>query len=341
MKKSTLITTIAMIVVVVVALSTATYAWFSQATTTSTYDTITTTAASEWIIMGGKGSRSTGTEAVAYSSSTAISLEMLDGLYSPNAKITGTLDSSSISANMTLTEFFKAYQEGTGLATTAQAEEPSYDPIGGEGNESACNYVRVINTKSQAQNLVLTVTVLVADATNDANFYAANAFSTYVTWKQGTAAAGSANTAYYYGTVNTAGGTTGTGEGYYPATLADADTTNDDPNKVYDFVAASGVNYNTFNIDKNNEGMRSGSAADPKTGYTNAASIKDNPETALVIGGEKIESGYFYQFKINIATALAQNAAVNVAFYAWFDGWALDNTGANSGATVYYEFGAV
>ena len=50
MKKSTLITTIAMIVVVVVALSTATYAWFSSASTNKVSATVSTSTLGDFAI---------------------------------------------------------------------------------------------------------------------------------------------------------------------------------------------------------------------------------------------------------------------------------------------------
>lgn len=345
MKKSTLITTIAMIVVVVVALSTATYAWFSQATTTSASDSISTTAQADWIIMGGKATAGTGASAgkdvITYSSSNGIDLTMMDGLYSPTAKISSTLDSASNSASFTPNAFFTAFQDGTGLATTAQATDlPTIDPLGNsdDGKVSAVNYVRVINTKSTAQNLVLTITVL-TEGTDDSNFYAANAFSTYVTWYAAGGTTGSANTAYYFGTVDDSS-TTGEGAGYYVATLGDADSAAEEPDSnPHTAVAESGVNYGTYAIDKHNEGLRAGTGALADAGYVDASTLVG--DARLKIGGEVITQGKFYQIKIAIVNNLATNAAVNVAFYAWFDGWALDNTGANSDATVYYEFGAV
>ena len=61
MKKSTLITTIAMIVVVVVALSTATYAWFSASSVSVAQVDMTTTASADWMIFEGSDTATKGT----------------------------------------------------------------------------------------------------------------------------------------------------------------------------------------------------------------------------------------------------------------------------------------
>lgn len=323
MKKSTLITTIAMIVVVVVALSTATYAWFSSSTTTSVSGEITTTAASDWVIMGGTRTTSgAGLDTVTYSSTTPISLILMSGLYSPTAVMTAKPSSATNSATFQGTSFFHAFQVGNGQLEVAQADGvPTYDPIAEQTPiSSAVNYVRVINTKTgndSDQALYLTVTVI-TDGSTDADYYAANGLSTYVAWKTATAE-GSANTDYYTGTVDSSA-TTGEGEGYYAATRSTKAT------------KSANLEY-LDDIDAHNTGAK----ALPGTSYVDAAS------TPVTIGGEVISTGKYYQFVITIADAehpIASNAAVNVAFYAWFDGWVVDNTAANANATVYFEFGA-
>jgi hypothetical protein len=324
MKKSTLITTIAMIVVVVVALSTATYAWFSAATTTSASDEITTVAAADWIIMGGKVTHNDGTDSITFSSSNSIQLDMLDGLRSPAAVISAKYPTTAaINPTFEPVAFYEATQDGTGLADTAKAKTtPTIDVKTDDGVQSAANYVRIIRSGSESSTLVLTITVL-TEGQNDSDFYASNGFVTYIGWTNASGN-GSANTAYYYGTVSNS--STGSGDDvYYEATRTGKAT-------------ASGVTYTGFTeVDLLNEGMQAGTASNAKAGYKNAAT--DN----VTIGGVVINQGYYYQMKVVIADAdhkMAKNSAVNIAFFAWFDGWAVDNSGSNSHASVYYEFGA-
>ena len=120
MKKSTLITTIAMIVVVVVALSTATYAWFSASSIAIATVDMSTSATADWALVEGTrtpGSDGAATVSFAGASSDQISWTDTDsaifkGLWSPAAAITTTIQQSLQANAAKEASFYSAKKTG-------------------------------------------------------------------------------------------------------------------------------------------------------------------------------------------------------------------------------------
>ena len=137
MKKSTLITTIAMIVVVVVALSTATYAWFSASEVAVASVNMSTTASSDWALVEGKRPQDSENISFAGASSDQISLEnSMNGLYSPIAEITTGVSQALQATDSNRATFYSAKKNGSTVIQDGEAK--AIDPY----------YIRVINTKN-------------------------------------------------------------------------------------------------------------------------------------------------------------------------------------------------
>lgn len=311
MKKSTLITTIAMIVVVVVALSTATYAWFSSSTATTVSGTMSTTAISGWILYGGSGTTNpgTGADAITYTSSVP-ELHFLNSLYSPVGALSGSLTSDGLSASYTQTKFYKAEQQGIGMQTTATAETPAFvhqeSPTSGDIDN--LNYIRIINnnTKGSAtsDNLQLTIYVYIDDAKPTA-LIAGKRFCTYIATDS--AANAHYNTRYYHGSV-------------------DSDTAT-----RIALVEASGVTYSTAGNPAKDVTVTSALATDGYTIVTADAGFALPDATVISKGGA------YYTITIDLG-AVTRSNSLNIVFYAWFDGWALDNTASGGAVNVLYSF---
>lgn len=168
MKKSTLITTIAMIVVVVVALSTATYAWFSASEVAVATVDMTTTASSDWALVEGKKSQDGSTISFAGASSDTISLtNSMNGLYSPTAAITTRVSQVLQATPSEVAEFYSAKKIGANV--NQDGEMKPIDPY----------YIRVINTKNESKHLILSVVVAI-ESGNSTSYYAAAATKFYV-----------------------------------------------------------------------------------------------------------------------------------------------------------------
>lgn len=166
MKKSTLITTIAMIVVVVVALSTATYAWFSASEVAVASVNMSTTASADWALV--LGQKTGNNISFAGASSDQISLEnSMNGLYSPTAKIATGIGQGLQVQDSALASFYSAKKNGASVIQDGVAKE--INPY----------YIRVINTKDTPKTLILSVVVAIEDG-NDTSYYAAAATKFYI-----------------------------------------------------------------------------------------------------------------------------------------------------------------
>ena len=166
MKKSTLITTIAMIVVVVVALSTATYAWFSASEVAVATVDMSTTASSDWALV--QGVKQGSNISFAGASSDQISLtNSMNGLYSPTAAITTRVTQVLQATESNRATFYSAKKIGP--LVKQDGEMKPIDPY----------YIRVINTKNTDKHLILSVVVAI-EKDNTTSYYAAAATKFYV-----------------------------------------------------------------------------------------------------------------------------------------------------------------
>ena len=186
MKKSTLITTIAMIVVVVVALSTATYAWFSASTVSTATVSMTTTATSDWMIFEGHGSATEVTNEKAYSftSAAAETITLVDaglqtGLKAPSsAAWANTLTVDGTQVNVTSQEFLTA-KKAAGNVVKVDGVPTVYDPF----------VLKVSNaTGADDKTLKITVVINAGESQSTGTLYAAAATTfdiAYITTKSG------------------------------------------------------------------------------------------------------------------------------------------------------------
>ena len=310
MKKSTLITTIAMIVVVVVALSTATYAWFSSQTATTVETQITTEATSGWLLYGGSLSGTT----LTYSSSIGLDWTLPNGIYSPNEVIgsstAGKLGGKTAITTFTNEQFFNAMVTGGENRSTN----------GMEGNKVVPKFVRVINNESEGADLELTIFIIVgANGSTAENVYrAASGFKTYISiYSAADNAVRTETTGYNYGTLSN--GTTGDGNGYYTATHIASG------NDAQVVGKSSNVTLNQ-NVDP--------ASADATANYAVAQAGDE-----VITKGGATAGDHYRSITIRIADDMQKGTAVNLAFYAWLDGWDLDDTASGvTGLKIVYSF---
>ena len=174
MKKSMIISTIAMIVVVVVALSTATYAWFTSAQQAKATTTITTATTSDWTVQKGT---ITGT-AVTFQRATSdieLSATLAGGLWAPNQTTDIAVFPSSKTASQNVTvaataNFVQATQ-------TLDFDDAKSSEL---ANAVKPNVIRVINTKGGPKTLTLTVYIDLGQDPTEGQKYAATALTIYV-----------------------------------------------------------------------------------------------------------------------------------------------------------------
>lgn len=174
MKKSMIISTIAMIVVVVVALSTATYAWFSTSRQAVATTTITTQSTTDWTIQ-----KSTISSGVATFESATENIEMqttlMNGLIAPN---TGAIISAQPEDNNGgQTNVLNSAKWLQGNNETAAGFKAT---VVNEGNAVDPTIIRVINTKDGDKALTLTVYVKLGATPTEATKYAASNLCFYV-----------------------------------------------------------------------------------------------------------------------------------------------------------------
>lgn len=191
MKKSTLITTIAMIVVVVVALSTATYAWFSASTSATITTTITTGASSDWALVVGSYSRvDDQTDYAPTFTSQAVTTatlgsNMVAGPFSPTGDI-----ASEVGENGALTGLQSFYTAKAEAGATTATEASFIGTVGNNQFNLTPAYMDVLRVKCVAAttpDLMLGITINVHTSNTTNNIYAGQAIRYYVSCYDGTA----------------------------------------------------------------------------------------------------------------------------------------------------------
>lgn len=315
MKKSTLITTIAMIVVVVVALSTATYAWFSAGTDTTVSGTMSTAAQQGWLIYGATvGSATTtagdtyGNTDIDFTGTDDISLNLMDDLYAPYGTFTATFTETNNQTTYKQMPFHKAEQEGAGVALTATAGTPAF--VHGLSDAKNINAMRIFNGNSTgsatADDLELTIYVTIPATPTNAQYIAARRFSTYIVTSDGD----NFHTRYYY----TSSISESVATRY--STIVDK--------------SATGVTYSQYSsktIEDNGASVSQGF-----TPVSEAAGLELPDGTTLA------QNSAYYTITVSLGS-VTRGEALDIIFYAWFDGWALDNTaGTNQSVGILYSF---
>ena len=189
MKKSTLITTIAMIVVVVVALSTATYAWFSSTSTAIANTSFTTEVSGDWTIMLGTvdGENFNDLQYVGSAADTidltTIATSINTGLWCPTSAIeTIITDSNAATTLDDRANFVQAEKTGT-LYNIKKLQTPAMNGASAAtGNEGVIKpfALRLVNVSGKTQVLQLNITVNAKSSGTTNSMYAAAAVRFYV-----------------------------------------------------------------------------------------------------------------------------------------------------------------
>ncbi len=323
MKKSTLITTIAMIVVVVVALSTATYAWFSSSTSAvASSATITTAAAGDWTIaqatVDGSNHFVVGPAADTF---TLNSTGLNAGLWSPVGKIATKFSndtvgvSGNVSTNTTFIEARVTSGKNVYNATTG--------PVKPE-------VLKVSNAKQDPNTLKLSVVLNAgSDTTKVSSFYACAAVRFYVvfevmdgqTYKQYTV-----SNAYSYADTY----------GYEDSSfVTSAERSGGTTYEKKAGTLTAGVDGNETvlaNINYNNAATVDTQGAD----FVHPSELSIDPENLAKFGVEADQYIYIYDYVLPVDVAVGQS--VNVLIYTWIDGWQAQSEAAGSSFTVNYAF---
>lgn len=318
MKKSTLITTIAMIVVVVVALSTATYAWFASSSTSTATMTITSNATSGWSLSKGT---ITGTNVTWSSQSTTLDLgDALAGLYSPNGVLTlapNANTATAVTVNKSTENFYacNTYNGNAYVTSASTAKDPTV--------------VRIVNgNEGEAQ---CTVTILVVLETDNANSrYAAAGLTFYF-------ADGAGNTytlGYDYEDASEykAENPVGSKKAYTDVDqlknaqegdiLAHTSTNN---------VAGEGITGNIPEYDKAT-----------LAGNTNSKiTFRKNGDTAITAADQTtlVPANATFLAYTFTTEQIQSGSGVNFATYAWIDGWKAEDSARGSTISILYSFG--
>ncbi|MCI7402065.1 MAG: hypothetical protein MSH40_05255 [Christensenella sp.] len=303
MKKSTLITTIAMIVVVVVALSTATYAWFSASSIAVANVNMTTQASADWALVLGNKTGSTVSFAGASSDQIDISDKAFAGLYSPIAAINTKISKALQATYADGATFYTATKSGG--TVTQNGNAVAKDPA----------FIRVVNTAKDAQkHLVLKVVLVLADGSkaSTSSFYAAAATKFAICNDKGLYA----TNGYDWVEGITSGAESGAeiassaSSGYVSpsgSTLKTATDTN-----------ASEFNYTNPNL---------------TTYFTTVGETPNQDETNMGL----VTNNTYVTYEVDFGN-IARNDYVNLAIYTWIDGWTADASAANATFTIRYAF---
>ncbi len=332
MKKSTLITTIAMIVVVVVALSTATYAWFSSSATAVASTNFTTNASGDWSMMVGSITENAlSFNGTAVDSATLARTPIQAGLWAPTAVINTTI--ANTNADTTLANkaaFVSAEKTGSDYQIkklqTANYNSGLSPATPAEGYGLVAPFaLRVMNVSGQEKTLQLNITVNAKQTGTTNSMYAAAAVKFYVyeitnatttntaTYTLGYTPIASAETATVNGYTSIQG--TITAGTIVPMTTGLAGT------KLVENVPTSQAvvpaDYNVANI---------------ASQFTQAASANENLGIA--------QNDYVRTYTFDMQT-YSVGGFSNIIIYAWIDGWVANGSAASADFDVNFGFTSV
>ena len=324
MKKSTLITTIAMIVVVVVALSTATYAWFSTTTTAVAGATFSTEASGDWSMIEGTISNVTaaGGANLNYTSAAAASLNLTDfalanDLWAPDATIATAITDSLASTTITgLASFTNAKVNGsTAILQKYMSAGYKYTKVEDAWEAAACEAgeygyaqpiaLRVINVSGQNnKELMLGITINVgSDSTKTTTMYAGAAVR------------------FYIYVIPNAGEAKSYTSGYNKSVVPEG-TINLGSTEITKAGTAQAANNYTG-------GLLDYTAGNILSSYSHALA----DDTLLGIA----TNDYYKTYTLSLGTFAAAGYA-NIIIYPWVDGWVADTSAAAASFSVKFGF---
>jgi len=334
MKKSTLITTIAMIVVVVVALSTATYAWFSQSQTAVASTNFTTNASGDWSLMVGSISGSNLTfNGTAVESTTLDATPIQAGLWAPTATIATAIAGTDASTTISSQAGFVQAQKVGNNHQISKLQTAAYDSAYNEGAGRADVglvapfALRIMNVSGKQRTLQLNITLNAKSTGTTNSMYAAAAVRFYVYEKSN---AGENGTGASYTS------------GYFPIASDETATVN-------------ALTSPTGNITKGGAvSMTTGLASTIKTGEPGSETLTTRPVTIASYDVGNITSEFTKAANADELLGIAQNDYVktytfdmqtyaasgfsNIIIYAWIDGWVANGSAASANFDVNFGF---
>ncbi len=325
MKKSTLITTLAMIVVVVVALSTATYAWFTAGQVTTETVSMSTNATS-FLSLAVKKNVTSSTDWSTADTGTGIALtsENRTGLWAPISTIDAAVTFSESTVAATTGNFYQASHKSNNTAAQTTAN-----------TEWGMDVMRITNVSDVPRSVYLYVVIAVdGNATNANNLYAAQATSFYINCKYFT------NDANHEGTATNKTATNGYGKDDDTVTNANEAILpkggNAGVQNLAEVALTSGASPVSLTARPTYNGLTTSgffhSAANESLGISEGqyVLIYCVQICNCVVSGT--EGNYTY------AGGLAQNESIILGAYTWIDGWTANNAAGNAAFNVTYAF---
>ena len=313
MKKSMIISTIAMIVVVVVALSTATYAWFTSSAITKATVTMTVQSTGDFAIAKGATSDSAASRSYTFTqAATAVTLsdDMSKNIYAPTTPSGITTMGAQVTAGGTLSATNVSF-------VTAQMSGPTAYANGASAIKDA-TVIRVSNISGNTKTLTLSIVMkLNADGNTitDGTLRSAAATSFAIAYATGESAKEITNASFKLLT----NGYNVTSE----TTYADKDVVA----KTTAIPASNGITKLTTT-----DALK----RDVDNNPTSFKKVSDN-KTALEDAAGLSKDDYYYAYTISIGNVKATEY-VYFVFYTWFDGILLDDTAKNSSLDITYAF---
>lgn len=313
MKKSTLITTIAMIVVVVVALSTATYAWFSNATQNYVAQNIQVEAQTGLTVLTNTQNLAdlAAADPIAFKTTSFDGTTLLEktqydsgakdgirsGLWTPIADISGVPTSNTTSSSISgASTFLTGRMSAQGIFSFEDEQLTSPDLI------------IVTNNMSTARKV--TLTVYVGADSHDYDKLAAQGVCVYIAGV--TAESKVAYTKYGKATYKTSA----TANSYVAG----------DYKTASGFTDASGLNH----------WDNSGAVGVYTSGWTAAATAATNDAANL----SGIPNGYkYYTLTYEVCGSLGIGESKVFYVYSWLDGLYLDDYAKNAKISIGFSFG--
>lgn len=354
MKKSTLITTIAMIVVVVVALSTATYAWFSSSATAIANTSFTTGVTGDWTIMLGTVDGENYND-LSYVGTAADTIDLTEqataintGLWCPISEIQTTLATSEASTTLANRAGFVSAEKTGSKYMVKKLQTEAMNGTAAATNEGSVKpfALRLVNVSGATKQLQLNITINAGSSGTTNSMYAASAVRFYIYEVKNTDAVVNNQAT---GTAYTSGyRLTGT------AGLAAATATAIDTQEITETTAINMSNnlkaLTKYAEQSDVDGGKAAQVGDPiyttvtmadysvanieSQFQTAPANLADNsPLKAIGINsGDKYKT---YTFDLGIYNA---NDFSNIIIYTWIDGWTANASAARADFAVNYGF---
>ena len=312
MKKSMIISTIAMIVVVVVALSTATYAWFTSSAITKATVSMTVTSTGDFAIAKGTPTGDTDVKTYTFTqASTEVQLsdDMKDNIYAPTTSDISTM-SASVNASNQLVATNVGFVNAQLVADKAIASANSAT--------KQATAIRVSNISGTQKQLTLSIVIntkktQTADIT-DGTKYAIAGTSFAIAYAKGTVGS----------PINTSSFKTLTNG--YNVTTETSYTAGAEVNAGTEIEATSDPAISKITL------VKALALTDIKQGAATTEALT-NIEKSCGIGALE----YYYTYDISLGAVEATDY-VYFVFYTWFDGITVGDTAKGCSFDLTYAF---